>query len=252
MEKTNEIQLSYDRIVQEYLESRTVNKGISGFFNREIEQPTMLKLIPKDLSGKNVLDLGCGPGIHLKKVIERGGTGCGIDISPKMIEVAKEHCKGAKLKVGDIKNLNYEDNSFDIVFSSYVLDHIEDLVPVIKEIKRVLKEKGQFICSIDHPIRFMFRGSEKNSFVPSHSYFDNEITHYNMAGSNSKIPGFPKTMQEYILPFIEQGFTLKGFIENVPEDSWKLNYPDIDKNVFKIPSVCFFKWEKQNTIKSEE
>ena len=106
-----ELEEGYDFIAEKFLESRTSDAEITGWENREIEQPTMYELVPHDLNGKKLLDIGCGPGIHLKKYIERGAEGFGIDLSTNMIKLAKEHCPKGTFKMGNIYALEFEDDS---------------------------------------------------------------------------------------------------------------------------------------------
>lgn len=86
-----------------------------------------------NLTGK-ILDLGCGIG--------RLTQGYGVDISPKMLELAK---KGNEYKLGDGRTVPYPDNFFDSVFSVFMFQHIPDLAKheYIEEVYRVLN-KGKF------------------------------------------------------------------------------------------------------------
>ena len=80
-----------------------------------------------------------------------------MDISEEQLRFARELAKQNKVHItfhqGDIKNLKkIKSNSKDIVFSAFALQYIEDLPACFKEVKRVLKKKGIFIFSLDHPI----------------------------------------------------------------------------------------------------
>ena len=66
--------------------------------NNLIEQPAMRKLLP-DLNGKSVLDLGCGYGHNCIDFVNRGAARVvGIDISEKMLAVAKEESSHGKIE----------------------------------------------------------------------------------------------------------------------------------------------------------
>ncbi|MFH1356763.1 MAG: class I SAM-dependent methyltransferase [bacterium] len=98
------------------------------------------------ITGKDVLDLGCGDGRYAAKFLEMGGKSArGIDISPAMIELAKERRKSIEFTIGDATDLLYSNDSFDVVFSNFVLQHCKDSQKVFSEIARVLREGGYFI-----------------------------------------------------------------------------------------------------------
>ncbi|MEK6938949.1 MAG: methyltransferase domain-containing protein [Nanoarchaeota archaeon] len=235
-----ELEKAYDKVSKKYLFSRTEGKGICGFENREMEQPIMFELVPMHLKNKKLLDVGCGPGIHIKKYVKRGAKCTGIDLSNEMIKLAKKYCPSADFKKGSIYDLKFDDDFFDIITSSFVLDHVKELNRGIKEVKRVLKTKGLFIFSIPHPITFMFRNSEKGVFIPSHSYFDQDKVYYDIVQSGNKFPEFPRTLEEYFQEFLKLGFTLIDFRESKPKEEWE----KIDPMFVKIPDLCFFVWRK--------
>src|SRR5437868_2138312 len=82
---SSEIADMYNKLGKVYHESRVKGGRI---FNEFLEMPATLALIPKDLTGKMVLDAGCGSGIYAREMARRGATVIGIDISDTMIEIA--------------------------------------------------------------------------------------------------------------------------------------------------------------------
>ena len=239
-----QLQKSYDLAAEDFLASRTTGTGLSGFQNREVEQPVMYSLVPQKLNGLRLLDLGCGPGIHLQEYIRRGAEGFGIDLSEKMIELAKKHCPKANYAVGSCTALPYQDAYFDIVTASFVLDHLQNIEPAIKEVRRVLKNGGLLVYSVPHPAINMFRDSEKGSFVPSNSYFDSSVIMCNIANKGKDFPDYPHTLDEYINIALQNQFVLIKFVENRPNPDWKEKYPDLDSNCLKVPFLCFFSFKK--------
>lgn len=95
---------------------------------------------------KMFLDFGCGSGF-LSEVIFNGKIfkyAMGIDISKVQIDLYNKKFDNRKFRglTGDITNLPYRDNTFDMVGSYSVLHHILDYKSVIKEVTRVLKHNG--------------------------------------------------------------------------------------------------------------
>lgn len=105
-----------------------------------------------NVTNKRILDYGCGSGQDSKKIAKFGALEVvGIDISEVSITIARKEAKAAGLQgrckflAMDAENMTFEDNSFDIVYCSGVLHHI-DLDKAYPEIARVLKPSGQVIC----------------------------------------------------------------------------------------------------------
>lgn len=104
--------------------------------------------------GEKILELGFGTGnsvMDLAEATGAGGTVCGIDISPGMLKVAQQKLEKADLKakvelqVADARQLPYEDNTFDAVFTSFTLELFpaDDIPIVLTEVLRVLKPGGR-------------------------------------------------------------------------------------------------------------
>lgn len=108
----------------------------------------LVKLRNYVLSARLVLDCGCGSGSILEAVWHPQGKFYGVDISKKGIELGKKRLKrkkNIKLLVGDLAKLKFKDNFFDLVYSAYVLEHLEKPEEVIREMIRVTKKDGWLI-----------------------------------------------------------------------------------------------------------
>ncbi len=117
----------------------------------------LLSLIDSlDLKGKKILDFGCGDGyLSIKLAMKGVGKVVGIDSSPQMIHFAninKENSRLSNLEFieSDGKELPFKDNSFDIVLANYVLVHFQELERPLKEIFRVLRDRGDFVATINN------------------------------------------------------------------------------------------------------
>lgn len=105
-----------------------------------------------DIKGKSVLDVGCGDGVLSYLMSQKGLEASGVDSSREAIDFAKQKTKNAiDFRVGDVYSLPWGDDSFDIVVSSDVIEHLDDVGKYISEIKRVLKKGG--VCVLSTPIR---------------------------------------------------------------------------------------------------
>lgn len=99
-------------------------------------------------AGKTVLDLGCGTGYFTKKLIELDANVVALDLSEQMLDQAKQRCgDNAEYVSGDAERLPFEDNCFDIAFSSLALQWCQDLSVPLRELKRVVKPGGKILFS---------------------------------------------------------------------------------------------------------
>jgi len=96
-----------------------------------------------------VLDLGCGNGRLIDFLKDKNIKYFGIDFSEELIKMAKNKY-GNNFQVADILNLPFSDNYFDTIWSIAVFHHIpsrELRLLALKEMKRVLKDKGRVIMA---------------------------------------------------------------------------------------------------------
>lgn len=104
-------------------------------------------LIPyiKSAKGKTVLDAGAGTGRISVRLHDIGADVTALDISPEMLSKLKSKNKTIKTVEGDLEDMPFEDNSFDMVFSSLALVHLKKIEPFLDECYRVLKDNGELI-----------------------------------------------------------------------------------------------------------
>jgi ubiquinone/menaquinone biosynthesis C-methylase UbiE len=98
--------------------------------------------------GGEVLDVGCGTGVHLDMYRKFGCRLHGVDTSSSMLAVAQRRLgEGADLRNADATDLPFDSDSFDLVFSTLVLHEMEDQVRslTLEEIKRVVKPDGRIL-----------------------------------------------------------------------------------------------------------
>lgn len=121
-------------------------------FNLGCGIPTEFAGIKK---GDHVLDLGSGAGndcFVARAIVGETGKVTGLDMTEPMIAKARENCSKLKFSnvdfvIGDIEEMPFENNIFDVVISNCVLNLVPDKSKAFSEIKRVLKSGGHFCVS---------------------------------------------------------------------------------------------------------
>ena len=106
--------------------------------NNLFEIPALRSLLP-DLKGKRILDLGCGFGEHCVEFVAKGAEKVvGIDISEKMLEVAKKENSdpGITYILMPMEDIGSINEKFDVVISSLAFHYIEDFAGVVKNMAR--------------------------------------------------------------------------------------------------------------------
>lgn len=101
----------------------------------------------QELKGKKVLDVGCGTGRTISDLKKAGANVVGVDPSEEMLKIAKKKFSSVEMFAGEIENLPFEDESFDVVVTLFVIAHLKTLDKAFQEIYRVLKPGGVFIVS---------------------------------------------------------------------------------------------------------
>ncbi|GAA2173868.1 class I SAM-dependent methyltransferase [Agrococcus versicolor] len=141
-------------------------ENAGNLLNAHYERPAVLRLLG-DVSGRRVLDAGCGSGPLAAELIARGAEVTGFDSSPAMIELARRRLGPAvPLTVQDLSRpLPFEDEAFDDVVASLVLHYLEDWDAPLAEIRRVLKPGGRLIASINHPFVRQFNEPTEDYFA---------------------------------------------------------------------------------------
>lgn len=154
--------------IKRYRIKELLTKGIVGTLNPwfTYKKSRILKVLDRiEVKDKRVLEVGCGTGFNCRYLMKKGAKIIGVDISSKMIELAREAATYEGLNIPfykiDGSHLSFQDGSFDLVFTVTVLQHILDekmLDELLKSISRVTKKEGEAIIFEDVSVR-----AQKNS-----------------------------------------------------------------------------------------
>ena len=108
-----------------------------------------LSVIEPFVAGRRVLEVGCGTGLILGRLAQRAQDAWGIDLSPKMLQVARD--RGLQVVQSSATQLPFADASFDTVCSFKVLAHVPDIAGALSEIARVTRPGGAMVLEFYNP-----------------------------------------------------------------------------------------------------
>jgi SAM-dependent methyltransferase len=182
--------------------------------NAYYDRPAVLSLLPP-VEGRRVLDAGCGPGVYSEILTSRGAAVIGVDVCPRMVELANMRLQGkASFRVADLeKPLDFfADESFDLVVSALALDYVRDWDAVFKEFFRILADPGHLVLSVGHPADEFYR------LHPNGSYFAVEPVSYEWRsfGPPVVVPYYRRSLQAMVEPLLGAGFVLERLLEPRP------------------------------------
>jgi SAM-dependent methyltransferase len=213
------IALEAYELLAEVFASRIDTKAHNAFY----ERPATLALLPP-VKGRRILDAGCGPGVYAEWLVEQGAEVVGVDVSPRMLELARR-------RLGDRATLRQADlgapldflnaASYDVIVSALVLDYVEDWGSLFREFFRLLRQPGHLVFSVGHPFDEFF------DHHPSGNYFDVERVEMTWRGFGPPVavPYFRRPLGAMLDPLLAAGFVLDRLVEPRPVPEFKEHDP---------------------------
>jgi SAM-dependent methyltransferase len=93
-----------------------------------------------------ILDAGCGSGRNMVELARRG-TVTGIELSPTSVAIARERASGEIIE-GSVLQMPFADDSFDLAVSLDVIEHLEDDVAALRELRRTVAPGGALLVTV--------------------------------------------------------------------------------------------------------
>lgn len=113
------------------------------------------KRVRKYLYGSSVLDVGCGYGDFLKLINPNHQIG-GTEVNKERVDYCNQVLGQNTIRLGNLdERLDFEDNSFDTVVCSEVLEHLEDPEKALKELVRVTRKRVIITVPFDNKIQYV-------------------------------------------------------------------------------------------------
>lgn len=153
-----------------------IQVGERGDINRRLNSDPVLWHFAGDIEDLDVLDAGCGTGYLTRQLAQRGARAIGIDVSAKMIEIARTKAPHIDFRVDSCTELaTVDDESVNLILSNYVLMDVPDLEASARAFVRVLRPGGTTVVIFSHPCFPQGRARGSGSvaeYVWEASYFE--------------------------------------------------------------------------------
>jgi len=199
------------------------------------ERPAMRELLG-DISSLRLLDAGCGPGIMMEWLVEKGAKSVvGVDGTSRMVEIARARLgEKCTLHVADLSQPMpfLKNESFDVIVSSATLGYIRDWKALFMEFSRILKGGGRVVFSVGHPCsEYTLDGTD--------DYFATELRDYVWKGFEKPIvvPNYRRPLSAMVNSIVEAGFTIDRILEPVPTPEFQKVNPDEYARLLRRPRV---------------
>jgi SAM-dependent methyltransferase len=215
--------------------------------NNTIERPTILEMVG-DVTGKSVLDLGCGDGMFGTDLLHNGCISYdGVEGSENMVKLATKNLKDTQGKVhlSSIESWDFSDKQYDLVVSRLALHYLADLKEVFQGVYHTLKDNGKFVFSVQHPVLL----SSTQSAATTGAKTDWIVDDYFHMGEriepwiDKKVVKYHRTVEEYFQLLKQVGFKIHDLREGAP----RLEHIDSDSEYqrrMRIPLFLMFSCEK--------
>ncbi|HSX06362.1 MAG TPA: class I SAM-dependent methyltransferase [Candidatus Saccharimonadia bacterium] len=184
-------------IVNEYARSST--DPSKHWYESEVNIPSILELLGD--KGRKVLDFGCGPG-DLTARLAKDFNAFGADSSELMVEQARQGYPSIEFFVWDgSEPLPTNVTAFDSIVSKLTIEFVSDLAEVAINLHRALVKGGSLIISVAHPMLVAYHN-------PDDPYWEESTNQTQIGTTGVVVTKIQRSLQDYINPFLEAGFTI--------------------------------------------
>jgi 2-polyprenyl-3-methyl-5-hydroxy-6-metoxy-1,4-benzoquinol methylase len=174
-----------------------------------------------DVSGLTVLDAGCGEGYLSRILAQRGANVTGVDISPRLVEMARAKEPGGAIPyhVADLSQpLPTYQAHFDLVASYFVLNDVYDYEGFLATMSALLKPAGRLVIFMNNPYSLVLRGHITDYFA----FSGRRVPYRGLMEEGVKVFFWHRTMEEYLSASCAAGFQLQRLVDvPTPEGSFK-------------------------------
>ncbi len=219
-------------------EAWITDQGELGDWSRRVVLDPALETLLPDVSGMNVLDLGCGEGRYSRVLTAKGARVTGVDPVPQFIALARQRDPDSIYIEAQAEELPLETGAFDLVLSYLSIVDIADIDAASREICRVINPNGKLIIVNISNLASTTDGWHKDeNGNKTHRTVDRYMEHLAMdlEWRNIRIRNYHRPLSYILGKFLNNGFVLTDFVEPLP--------PEADRNYefeFRVPNFQIY------------
>jgi SAM-dependent methyltransferase len=167
------------------------------------------------LTGRRVLEVGCGAAQCARWLAAQGAQVVGLDLSLAMLRRAGTRPPRPGLVQADARRLPFADASFDLACSAYgAVPFVADPGTVMAEVARVLRPGGRWVFAIGHPIRWAFPDDPGPAgLTAARSYFDRTPYVEEDAHGEVLYTEHHRTLGDRVRDLVDAGLLLEDLVE---------------------------------------
>ena len=200
-------------------------------YNAAYDRPAVREALG-DVRGRDVLDAGAAAGENSAWLVAHGARVVALDASEAMVALARTRLGDAVtvLHADLARPLPLADASFDAVLSSLTLHYLQDWLPPLRELARVLRPGGQLVFSTHHPAITADPAAEYHAV----RLVEEE---WNTVGTPVRVRFYHRPLEKIVADVLAAGFTLRGLHEPRPSPEADARDPRVAAKLRTQP--CF-------------
>lgn len=183
-----------------------------------LEEPVVDRMCG-DVTGKRVIDLGCGTGRHALRLADRGASVVGVDFSEGMLAEARRKPGAPRVRfvAHDLRAPLDLGEEFDLLVSGLVLEHLPDLQGFFRQCRALLTPGGRAVISGMHPAMWL-RGAHARFTDP--------------ASGEVVAPGsLPHSVSAFLLAASRAGLRVDDALEESPDAALAARFPRAERYI---------------------
>jgi ubiquinone/menaquinone biosynthesis C-methylase UbiE len=189
--RTQHIKEFFDEDSRQYLSERypSAPKNLDQF-SYLIRKQYVLEMLDRIPGKGRILDIGCGPAVYTRDLVNRGWQVCGVDLSSGMLKTAATAAAGyggkpVRFAAAQATELPFLDASFDAVMCIGVVSYVDSVPALLKDVRRVLRPQGEAVFQISNVLsiseidlklrRFLGRLMPRRGDLDAHDRFRSQV-----------------------------------------------------------------------------
>ena len=205
-------------------------------FNAHYDRPAVLAALGP-VTGRQVLDAACGPGLYVRELLERGAEVTAFDASPVMVGLARQlAAHRARIDQAVLgEPLPYPDGAFDLVVCALAIHYARDRAAAFAEFWRVLRPGGAAVVSTQHPVMDWLRKGG--------SYFQTtlETDLWHTPAGDQPVHFWREPLSALCAAATGAGFLIKSLIEPLPAETMRERYPEEYQQLSREPGFLILR-----------